>query len=491
MNKNKIIFADDDKDFRESISLALNFNKDMPLQVLEASDGPEVFEILEEDRDVDCILLDFDYERFGGPGQMNGFQIADKLKEIVPHIPIIMTSVLRNRGDIAMQAAKNNIIDFLDKPFGTDEVIQKLKKIITQKSEPKNKVFQKAEKELAGQNYKTKSPVMEKVFEQIYKAAKTDGDILLLGETGTGKSTLAKMIHEISNRSDREFKSFSCAAFAPGLIESELFGHKRGAFNGATEDKKGIFDIIGDGTLLLDELAELSFELQNKLLFVTGKQKEYHPVGDPGNTKSVKCRIIAASLKEPTDENWRKDLFSRFKTVIKIPPLRDRTEDIPFFIKIFMADYHSKSGYPIDIEERAVNLLQRQSWLGNLHQLSRVIENCIDNIFFDERKLITIKDIQEELKNEYGFFQDNDKTESIADLTKKLAMKLIDNKDKILQKAEVEAKGGIKAIMSIIEKELIRETLKRTPNVYSASLYIRENKDTFRNKAEKHGLIDK
>jgi transcriptional regulator with GAF, ATPase, and Fis domain len=222
---------------------------------------------------------------------------------------------------------------------------------------------------------------LNKVLRSVEQVASTDSTVLILGETGTGKELLARAIHSISNRADRPLVKVNCATLPENLIESELFGHEKGAFTGATSRKIGRFELAQDGTIFLDEIGELPLSLQTKLLRVL-QEGEFERLGDP-KTFKVDVRVIAATNrileKEIEEGSFRKDLFYRLNVFpIKIPPLRERREDIPLLVKHFLKKYNTKVGKELQlISKEMMERLQSYDWPGNVRELENIIERAV------------------------------------------------------------------------------------------------------------------
>jgi len=226
-----------------------------------------------------------------------------------------------------------------------------------------------------------KSPAIQEVLEQIEIVAPTDSTVLLHGETGTGKELVAKAIHNLSSRSDRNFVRMNCAAIPSGLLESELFGHEKGAFTGALMQRKGRFELADRGSLFLDEIGDISLELQPKLLRAVQEQ-EFERLGS-ANTIHVNVRMIAATHRDLAtmihEQKFREDLFYRFNVFpIEIPPLRERREDIPLLVNYFAVKLSARMGKRItSISRRAMDVLMNCPWEGNIRELANFIERAV------------------------------------------------------------------------------------------------------------------
>ncbi|MDR3628028.1 MAG: sigma-54 dependent transcriptional regulator, partial [Ignavibacteriaceae bacterium] len=245
------------------------------------------------------------------------------------------------------------------------------------------------------------SLAMQKLAVMMHKVAATDATVLLLGESGTGKELIAKAIHTLSNRKEKPYLAQFCGSIPDTLLESELFGYKRGAFTGASTDKKGLFEVANSGTFFLDEIADISIALQAKLLRVL-QNKEIIRLGDTQVVK-VDARVITATNKDlkqlVKEDKFREDLFYRLNVFpIKIPPLRERTGDIPLLVEHFLEKYSKEKKY---IDPKALKMLENYSWPGNVRQLENVIQRAI--ILCDGNKLLEEHIIIEEDDNEINF----------------------------------------------------------------------------------------
>jgi DNA-binding NtrC family response regulator len=335
--------------------------------------------------DFDVLLLDVKLP------DVDGMQILESVRQTHPWMPVIVMT-----GYASVQSAvtsmKQGAFDYLPKPFSEDELLHAVAKAIENKRLKEENLALRKQlfdrfnfSNIIGEN-----PKMLKVFEQVSKAAPTDSTILIEGNSGTGKELFAKAIHTHSRRAARQFIAFDCSTIAASLLESELFGHVRGAFTGAVDNKAGIFEVAKGGTLFLDEVSNLSMEVQGKLLRVIESQ-EYKPVG-AAHAKKTDMRVIAATnqdLHKMVDEGrFREDLFYRLNVFpIYLPPLRERKDDIPRLAYHFLRSFCRQTGKHIEgFSNDALEMLVQHDWPGNVRQLKNVIEHLVimaDKAFLD------------------------------------------------------------------------------------------------------------
>ena len=332
----------------------------------------------------DVVLLDLKLP------DSEGMSLLEVFQERNPNVyVIVMTgySTVKN----AVKAMKIGAFDFIPKPFDEDQItvainrVVENRRLVMENLSLKNQLFERYDFEnIIGEN-----PRILTIFDQIRKVAPTDSTVLLEGESGTGKELFARAIHAHSQRAPHEFLAIDCSTLSPGVLESELFGHVRGAFTGAVKDKPGLLETADKGTLMLDEIASLSPETQGKLLRFL-ESGEFKRVG-ANQIQKTATRIIAVTNRNleklVADNTFREDLFYRLSVFpIFLPPLRERKDDIPRLAHYFLRRFSQKTGKPIDgFTEEAMDLLVNQEWPGNIRELKNVIERLV--IISDRRFL--------------------------------------------------------------------------------------------------------
>jgi DNA-binding NtrC family response regulator len=321
-----------------------------------------------------CLVLDVSL-----PGA-SGLDLQQQLAKSDPDIPIIF---LTGHGDIPMtvRALKAGAATFLTKPFDDEELLKAIRQCLTSNEEERLYLQSEIRSERNFDDIVGRSAALHKVLEQVATVAPTDATVLLHGETGTGKELIARAIHNLNARRDRTFVRINCAAIPSGLLESELFGHEKGAFTGALMQRKGRFELADQGSLFLDEIGDISLELQPKLLRAVQEQ-EFERLGS-AKTIHVDVRIIAATHRDLRamirEGKFREDLFYRLNVFpIEIPPLRERREDIPPLADYFVSKLSRQMGKKIkSISPQAMEVLANASWPGNVRELQNIVERAI------------------------------------------------------------------------------------------------------------------
>lgn len=391
MHRCSVLIVDDDEELVSAIKELLERKK---YEVITAFSGKEAIEKASALPHICVALLDLVMPA------MDGFTLLEKVKEIHPNINTIM---ITGHGTVptAVEAIKRGASDFITKPFDKDVLLKKLG-VIQRTHELEGKVSEL--KELLSERYGfdqiiSSSRVMRSVFEKATAAARTDASVFIVGETGTGKELLAKTIHLKSERSNRPFIAINCGAIPKELIESELFGYKKGAFTGAIRDHEGLFVAANEGTIFLDEIGEMPKELQVKLLRVL-EERKVRPIGHTGEIP-IDIRVIAASnrsIEELKNTYLREDLFFRLAVVvIELPPLRDRREDIPLLTEYFIKKFNDKYSKSIEgVSEGVLTSLYQYHFPGNIRELENLIEGIVA-VSPSDKKVITDKDLKTHL----------------------------------------------------------------------------------------------
>lgn len=364
-----ILVVDDDANLRESIAVNLEQEN---YAVRLASTGQEALDTLKT-CSIDIVLCDFSM-----PG-MDGIEFIARCHEASPDAAIVMMTAYGNI-DLAIKAIRAGAYDYISKPFAFESLLLTLKKI----EERENLLAENAElRQALDQKYNfsniiAHSQSMHGIFETVKRLANYNTTILITGESGTGKEMVARAIHHNSPRRGKPFIAINCGAIPENLIESELFGHKKGSFTDATRDKKGLLEEASGGTVFFDEIGELPLHLQVKLLRALQEQ-QIRRVGDEGQI-NIDVRVIAATLRNLEEDvrsgRFRDDLFYRLNVVsIHIPPLRDRAEDIPVLVQHFMKKHNKRLGLNVkDVSADALKCMMQYKWRGNVREL----ENCIE-----------------------------------------------------------------------------------------------------------------
>lgn len=344
----------------------------------------------------DLVITDFKM------GEMDGLTLLESIKHVHPGLPVILITAFGSI-DLAIEATRKGAFHFVTKPFRMKEVLLVVERAMNMRRIEAENTRLRAEVERRYQfsGIIGKSPLMRRVFSLIERVAATNSNVLILGESGTGKELVAKAIHYNSARKKQPFVAVNCSALPEGLLESELFGHMRGAFTGAHATKQGLFQEASRGTLFLDEIADMPLGLQAKLLRAL-QEKMIRPVG--GNREvAVQTRIVAATnadLRQRVREGtFREDLFYRLSVIpVRLPPLRERIEDLPLLVSHFMdrVSRDMKAGAR-GIAPEAMRALMRYPWEGNVRELENVIERaCV----LSRNQTINVEDVADELRTQ-------------------------------------------------------------------------------------------
>jgi len=436
------------------------------LVVLEALLGPEGYEILTassardairliQDSDLDLMITDMKM-----PGT-SGMQLLEESKKIKPDLPVIMMTAYGTI-EMAVEAMKKRAYDYITKPFQNEELKLTVKKALENYRLVKEnrRLSQALSDRYKYGNIIGKSKPMQGIYEMISKVAQSKASVLITGPSGTGKELIAKAIHYDSPRKNRPFISVNCGALTETLLESELFGHEKGAFTGALSMKKGRFELADGGTLFLDEVGDMPPPLQVKLLRVL-QEMEFERVG---GTKTIKVdvRVLSASnrnIKEVVAEgNFREDLFYRLNVInIEVPSLRERPEDIRLLVNHFIEKYRQDEGKEkIELSPEAWKILYSYRWPGNVRELENIIERAVvlkaDRVIGQEDLPPELSEKREELEVERFIPPDAPLQKTLEQIEEKLIRRALDHCDNVQSHA---------AEMLGITKSLIQHKMKK------------------------------
>ncbi|MDH3519536.1 MAG: sigma-54 dependent transcriptional regulator [Myxococcales bacterium] len=364
-----VLIVDDDAAMRQMLGSLFG---EQGYQVQQASSAAEALELASE-REFDAILSDIKM-----PGK-SGIAMVGELRHIRPDTPVVLMTAFGSI-DSAVEAMRAGAFDYITKPFEPEAVLLTLERAIEQRAlEEENRRLRRAVDQTSSfGDLIGGSPAMREIFALIRKVAHGRSSVLITGESGTGKEVVARTLHYHGSRADKPFVPINCTALPEGLLESELFGHVRGAFTGAHTSKRGLFEKANGGTLFLDEIGDMSLGLQSKLLRVL-QDGEIRPVGGNQATK-VDVRIVAATNKDLQEEmeegRFREDLYYRLNVIpIRIPPLRERPEDVPALADAFVRKH--SDGSRRSLSPQAIDRLKTCTWKGNARELENVIERAL------------------------------------------------------------------------------------------------------------------
>jgi DNA-binding NtrC family response regulator len=390
--KNRVLAIDDEPSMTDWLKVLLEHAGYEVKTALIGARGEELFRTWRPDAVVTDMLLP----------DVDGIDLVRRFKQLDPEAVVIM---ITGQGNIprSVEAVKAGAFDFLEKPVDADRLLDKLEKAIKQKTliDENEQLKQKLQDRYKFQNIVGKSKKMQELFDLVESVAASEANILIQGENGTGKELIANALHYSSKRAKGPFIKINCAAIPKDLIESELFGYKKGAFTGATTDKEGLFEMAEGGSLLLDEIGEMPSYLQTKLLRVL-QEREYRPIGSD-RIVHVNFRLICATNVDLDaalrDGRLREDLYFRINTIaMRVPPLRERTEDIPLLCDYFIEKFRLR--YQRNVRTMApqvYHLLIRNRWPGNVRELENAIERAV---LVTKGAEITVADLPESIRDE-------------------------------------------------------------------------------------------
>ena len=369
--KPTILIADDEQKARKVLTIGLSDK----YNVISVNNGKEAVKELAENN-VDLILTDLKMP------EMDGIELLEFVKQKYKNIPVVIITAFGSV-DNAVEAMKLGALDYMTKPVDLDELEKLIEKSLNYAKilDENIRLRDRLRKYEGFKEIISVNPKIKNLLERIVQVAKTPATVLIEGESGTGKQLFAQAVHYLSDRAEENFIEINCGAIPHDLLESELFGHEKGAFTGAINQKKGKFEMADGGTLFLDEIGELPLDLQVKLLHVVESQRFTRVGGTKYITTNV--RVVAATNKNLKEEiekgNFRQDLYYRLRVVyLQIPPLRDRKEDIPLLINHFLEKHSALNPRgKVTFDEKAIKMMEFYSWPGNIRELENVIQQAM------------------------------------------------------------------------------------------------------------------
>jgi two-component system response regulator PilR (NtrC family) len=394
MEKRKILVVDDERSMREFLGIMLAKEG---YGVTQCPDGETALKQMAEDI-FDLVIMDIRMPK------MDGIAVLERIKEIAPETIVIMITAFAST-DTAVQAMKKGAYDYITKPFKIDEIKLIIRNALEKKALEKENILLKrlVETTYSFDKIIGQSPKMLAIYELMEKVAATKTNILVTGESGTGKELVARAIHFNSPRKDKAFVTLNCGAIPENLLESELFGHMKGAFTGALYNKRGLFEVADGGSILLDEIGELPLSMQVKLLRII-QDKEFTRVGGTEPIK-VDVRIVSASNKDleeaVREKRFREDLYYRLNVIqIKLPLLRERKEDIPLLGEHFFKKYVQELDKDItEISPEAMKLLVNYDYPGNVRELQNIIERAVA---LETSNTLTVENLESYMDEQRG-----------------------------------------------------------------------------------------
>jgi two-component system response regulator HydG len=489
----KVLVVDDDKVLQQSVKQALEYHH---FVVEVADNGKEAVNKVYGQK-YDLVVMDVNMP------EMDGIQALTEIKKHDPSVIVLILTAYSNVND-AVKAVKEGAYNYLEKPISSENLVALIKRALKARSMVETVGFSSptlsiGETSTSKDKFVGESNAMKKVFDVISKLAKVTTPVLIRGESGTGKELVAKAIHYNSPRKDEKFVTINCGAISENLIESELFGHEKGAFTGADQRKIGKFQFAEGGTIFLDEIGDISAAMQVKLLRVL-QEKTFMPVGSNREIK-VDVRIIAASHK-PFEEmikdgSFREDLFYRLNVLpVYLPPLRERKTDIPHLVNHYINYFNNVHNLKVKgAEAEAMEVLSNYYWPGNIRELRNIIEHCFIMEASDYIHLNSLPAI---------VFKDQKKVESKDTVAENSVIDMEDIQNSVLDSAsgsEVHFSFGAKAdggkldfaiAKDLFEKEFIVQALKLNKGrINQTALNANIPKKTLLRKIEKYEINPK
>ena len=452
--KTKILIVDDEIDALELMQELFESKGYVPIT---ATNGLEALNLIRS-QEPDLVLTDIRMP------EMNGMQLLEVMNKEYPNIPVIMVTA-HGTIETAVEAMKLGAKDYILKPLRLDEILAKIERITQLSSLIKENEYllSKLQQTYDFTNMIGKTDKIQKLFRLVEEVAATNTTVLIRGESGTGKELIANAIHYNSLRVKRPFIKINCGVLAESLLESELFGHVRGAFTGAIKDKIGRFEMANGGTLFLDEIGDISLNMQLKLLRVL-QEGEFERVGGTETIK-VDVRIIAATNKDlekaMEEGSFRQDLYYRLNVIpIEVPPLRERAEDIKYLVYHFIEKFNKIYGKNIrDIEPQALNVLEKYHFPGNIRELENLIERII---VLDKTGMIRLADLPPHIRQ-------NNKSMGNGE--------------------DADLSQGLNKLVEDYERNLILKALDQNNyNKFQTAKMLNMNRSTFMSKLKKYNI---
>jgi len=453
--KTKILIVDDEIDALELMQELFESKGYVPIT---ATNGLEALNLI-RNQEPDLVLTDIRMP------EMNGMQLLEVLNKEYPNIPVIMVTA-HGTIETAVEAMKLGAKDYILKPLRLDEILAKIERITQLNSLIKENEYllSKLQQTYDFTNMIGKTDKIQELFRLVEEVAATNTTVLIRGESGTGKELIANAIHYNSLRVKRPFVKINCGVLAESLLESELFGHVRGAFTGAIKDKIGRFEMANGGTLFLDEIGDISLNMQLKLLRVL-QEGEFERVGGTETIK-VDVRIIAATNKDlekaMEEGSFRQDLYYRLNVIpIEVPPLRERAEDIKYLIYHFIEKFNKIYGKNIrDIEPQALSVLEKYPFPGNIRELENLIERII---VLDKTGMIRLNDLPPYVRQ--------------------------NNKTSVGNGENADLSQGLNKLVEDYERNLILKALDQNNyNKFQTAKMLNMNRSTFMSKLKKYNI---
>jgi len=458
MEKRKILVVDDERSMREFLGIMLAKEG---YGVTQCPDGETALRQVDEDI-FDLVIMDIRMPK------MDGIAVLERIKEIAPETIVIMITAFAST-DTAVQAMKKGAYDYITKPFKIDEVKLIIRNALEKKTLEKENILLKrlVETKYSFDQIIGQSPKMLDIYELMEKVAPTKTNILITGDSGTGKELVARAIHFNSSRKDKAFVTLNCGAIPENLLESELFGHMKGAFTGAMYNKRGLFEVADGGSILLDEIGELPLSMQVKLLRII-QDKEFTRVGGTEPIK-VDVRVVSASNKDleeaVREKKFREDLYYRLNVIqIRLPSLRERKEDIPRLAEHFFTKYVQELDKGItEISPDAMKLLVNYDYPGNVRELQNIIERAVA---LETSNTLTVENLESYMDEQRGI-------KSIDDSIFDIPIEGID----------------LEKVVEDLERNLLIKALQRAKGVKKkAAELLNINFRSIRYRLEKYGI---